>query len=117
MTTHTTEGFTPRELADDFNAILPGFKDAWERDWIDIEWGEKETLPSVYSALLDFLGRRAPTPKQWQKVADVLSREFAAGGTRENIVDTCVLEHLHQLGMNRQLRPLLSPEARNSVKR
>jgi len=39
------------------------------------------------------------------------------GGDRENVANTCVLEHLHQVKLNRILRPLLSKEARLYVRR
>ena len=57
-----------------------------------------------------------PMPEQWQLLADHFSEAVASGGDWEIAADTCVLEHLHQIKLNRILRPLLSKEAQAYVR-
>jgi hypothetical protein len=50
--------------------------------------------------------------KQLRRLGDWLSACVAAGGTLENAVSTCFLEHSRQLKVNRVLAPYLSREAK-----
>ncbi len=107
--------YSQLELVADLTAIFPEFLDIWNAD-TEEDYFPSNSLHAVYQSLLPFLGSAQPTPKQWKRLADHLSREVAAGGNRENAVDTCVLEHLHQVKLNRVLRPLLSPVAKSMVR-
>jgi len=104
------------DLIDELVKIFPEFHDQWEKDNED-EAFPCASLHGVYQSLLPFLTKLQPTQKQWQRLADHLSAAVEAGGDRENAADTCVLEHLHQVKLNRILRPLLSKEARLHVRR
>ncbi len=109
------ESLSQSELVGDISRVFPEFQAYWLAETADDEF-PSESLHSVYQSLLPFLGAISPSPSQWKYLADLLSREVAAGGDRENAVDTCILEHLHQVKLNRILRPLLSPAARSMVR-
>jgi hypothetical protein len=109
------EDFSQHDLVADLVAIFPGFEEEWRLDQ-EGSCSPSSSLHSVYQSFLPFLGSVQPSPEQWKHLADLFSREFAAGGNRKNAVDTCVLEHLHQIKLNRALRPLLSPAARSVVR-
>ncbi|WP_436044157.1 hypothetical protein [Pseudoxanthomonas sp. LjRoot143] len=100
----------------DLALIFPSFPAYWAKD-IEDDGQPSSSLHYVYMSLMPFLKKAQPTQKQWQLLADHLSRAVAAGGDQENAADTCVLEHLHQVGLNRILRPMLSQEARAYVRR
>jgi len=104
------------DLVKDLDRIFPEFASYWEKENEDEDY-PSSTLHSVYMSFLPFLLDAQPTQKQWRLLAEHLSEAVAAGGDRENAVDTCVLEHLHQVKLNRILRPLLSKEAQVYVKR
>jgi hypothetical protein len=103
------------QLVDDLSKILPEFVAVWAADNEEVEF-RSGSLHSVYMSFLPLFSASALTQHQWRQVADLFSREVAAGGDRENAVDTCVLEHLHQVKLNRVLRPLLSPAAKALVR-
>jgi hypothetical protein len=103
------------DLVNDLVRIFPEFASEWEEDNEDIEF-RSSSLHSVYMSFLPILGRAQPSQKQWQLLADHLSEAVAAGGDRENAANTCVLEHLHQVRLNKILHPLLSKEAQSYVR-
>ena len=103
------------QLLLDLSGIFPEFAAYWARETEGDEFPSK-TLHVVYMSFVPFLGSLSPTQAQWQRLADLISREVAAGGDRENAVDTCMLEHLHQVKLNRVLRPLLSRAAKSLVR-
>lgn len=90
--------------------IFPEFRAVWEEDNGDEEF-RSSSLHSVYISFLPFVAVAHPTQKQWQLLADHLGEAVASGGDRENAADTCVLEHLHQVRLDKILRPLLSKAA------
>jgi hypothetical protein len=106
--------YAQADLVTDLVHIFPEFSLVWAEDHDD-EF-PSSSLHSVYQSFLPFLASVQPTDKQWQLVADHLSKAVAAGGDQENAADTCVLEHLHQVRLNRILRQLLSKEARAYVR-
>jgi hypothetical protein len=103
------------DLVAELCEIFPEFAAYWAED-NEFDEFRSSSLHSVYMSLLPFLSEISPNPKQWQRFADHLSNAVAAGGDRENAADTCVLEHLHQVKLNKTLRPLLSKEARAYVR-
>jgi len=103
------------DLVNDLVRIFPEFAAYWKEDNEDREFGSS-SLHRVYMSFLPFLGRIQPTQKQWHLVAHHLSQAVASGGDQENAAYTCVLEHLHQVQLNRILRPLLSKEAQAYVR-
>lgn len=106
--------YAQTDLITDLTSIFPEFGSVWAEDSDDES--PSSSLHSVYQSFLPFLASAQPTDKQWQLVADHLSKAVAAGGAQENAADTCVLEHLHQVRLNRILRPLLSKRARAYVR-
>jgi hypothetical protein len=107
--------YDQQDLVNDLIRIFPEFALEWEEDNEDVEF-RSTSLHSVYMSFLPILGRGQPSQRQWQLLADHLSKAVAAGGDRENAADTCVLEYLHQVRLNKILRPLLSKEARAYVR-
>ncbi len=103
------------DLVNDLIRIFPEFAAEWELDNEGSEF-PSSSLHSVYNSLLPVIGRFKPSQKQWQLLANHLSEAVAAGGDRENAADTCVLEHLHQVRLNKIMRPLLSKEAQAYVR-
>jgi hypothetical protein len=106
--------YSQADLVSDLIGIFPEFASCWE-DNVDEE-SRSSNLHSVYISFLPFLGRIQPTQRQWQLLADHLSKAVASGGEQGNAADTCVLEHLHQVGLNRVIRPLLSRQAQSCVR-
>ena len=102
--------YSQTDLVNDLVEIFAAFASYWVEDNEDEEF-RSSSLHSVYMSFLPFLGRSQPTQAQWQLLANHLSTAVACGGDQENAVDTCVLEHLHQVKLNRVLRPLLSKAA------
>ena len=109
------KSYSQADLLNDLIGIFPEFAACWEED-NELEEYRSLSLHSVYMSLLPFLSQIAPTQKQWQLLADHLSNAVASSGDRENAADTCVLEHLHQVKLNKILRPLLSKEAQTYVR-
>jgi hypothetical protein len=105
------DAYRQADLLSELIQIFPQFHSHWEQDNEDEEF-RSDSLHSVYMSLLPVVSSFNPTPNQWRLFADHLSAAVAAGGDRENAADTCVLEHLHQVGLSSVLRPLLSNEAR-----
>jgi hypothetical protein len=95
------------DLLADLVQIFPEFASWWEEECEAEEVFHSCSLHSVYMSLLPFLGHAKPTQQQWKLLAAHLSKEVVAGGDRENAVATCVLEHLHQVKLDKILFPLL----------
>lgn len=102
--------YSQSDLLGDLVGIFPDFAAAWRTD-IAGDADPSKSLHSIYMSFLPFLAHAQPTPKQWQRLADLLSESVAAGGNRENAVDTCFFEAIGKTAIARQLRPLLSREA------
>ena len=86
----------------------------------EVEWAEHNSEPefrtyslhSVYMAFLPWVAGNAMTEAQLGRLADFLSNEVSKGGDPANAVDTCFLEHAHQVGIANRLRPILSDQAK-----
>ena len=107
--------YTQEQLVKDLVRIFPGFEREWAMDNEDVEY-RANSLHSVYMSFLPYLSTLQPSNQQWKLLAAHLNEAVAAGGHRENAADTCFLEHLHQVKLNRLLRPLLSKEAKGLVR-
>lgn len=103
------------DLVEDLVRIFPGFAVHWAAD----SNGDfpSSSLHGVYLSFLSFVGSIQPSGQQWKQLADHLNKAVAAGGRWENAADTCLLEHLHQVRLSKQLRPLLSKDAQRYVRR
>jgi hypothetical protein len=107
--------YAQADLLAELCEIFPEFAAYWEED-NELDEFRSTSLHSVYMSLLPFLSQISPNQKQWQRFADHLNNAVASGGDQENAADTCVLEHLHQVKLNRILRPLLSKKAKVYVR-
>jgi hypothetical protein len=100
------------DLVKDLERIFPGFSVHWENDCAEDTF-LFSSLHGVYMfSFIPYLSSIQPTQKQWRLLANHLSTAITAGGERENAADTCVLEHLHQLKLDKALCPLLSAKVR-----
>ncbi len=108
--------YSQSDLREDLVRIFPDFAPYWQADIADHD-DPPASLHSVYMSFLPFLAHMQPTPAQWKRLADLLSEAVAAGGERENAAHTCFFEAIRKSDIGRQLRPLLSKEARAYVRR
>ena len=98
---------TPQELQDALCQVFPDFKPQWD-----------DNEPLTYHALLleftPHFGKAASTysERQLRAFGDIVNRSIASGGTLENAVSTCFLEHMHQINVRKVLGPYLSREAK-----
>lgn len=101
----------PEETLAFLVALVPSFGAEWEA-------GEPASgnpnLHAIVGALAAFLGANHATLStgQLRILGRWVNASVDAGGTRESAVSTCLLEHLHQLKLDRLLGPHLSREAR-----
>lgn len=102
-------------LLDDLVKIFPDFADYWAADTIDDEY-PPTSLHGVYMSFLPFAMKTPMTEKQWKLLARHLSDSVAAGGDRENAVDTCFFEALRKDPFSRMLKPFLSKEAKSYIR-
>ena len=80
--------YSQAQLVLDLCKVFPAFANYWER--AAEEDPPSDSLHAVYMSFLPFLGSCSATPEQWRLLATIVSREVAAGGARENAVDTCM---------------------------
>jgi hypothetical protein len=97
----------PDALRNELIAIFPLYR---ERVLIEDE------APTFHSVLTDFtpyFGAELASfsVAQLRSLGDLISAAVEAGGTLENAFGTCLLEHLHQIGASKTLRPYLSEQA------
>jgi hypothetical protein len=95
-------------------AIFPEFEAEWEADNPYIVDG-RFSVHSVYMAFLPFLASAECTEKQMKMVASFINGAVLAGGNSENAVSTCLLEHVHQVGLTSVLKPHLIKEAKDRL--
>jgi uncharacterized protein YbgA (DUF1722 family) len=72
-----------------------------------------DEAPSFHSVLIDFSTSfkwlaDASSEKQLRSLGQLVNAAVEAGGVLGNAFDTCLLEHLHQIGALRVFRPYLS---------
>lgn len=107
--------YNQASLFDDLVKIFPDFADYWAADTADDEY-PPTSLHSVYISFLPFVMKAHLTEKQWKLLATHLSAAVAAGGDRENAVDTCFFEALRKGPFSGTLKPFLSKEAKSYVR-
>jgi hypothetical protein len=95
------------QLLDALVAIFPEFLAEWEPDEVPASFHE------VMLRFTPFFGSRATTasPRELGRLGDLINESVARDGALSNAVATCLLEHLHQVGAWRALRPHLSERA------
>ncbi|PTT82963.1 hypothetical protein DBR42_16310 [Pelomonas sp. HMWF004] len=96
---------TPPELVTALADIFPTFMVYREADE-----GEVKTYHSIF--LFDFnpyFAKHAPefTEKQLKIFSQLLAKCIDAQGSLQSAVETCFLEHAHQMGFARYVRPYL----------
>jgi hypothetical protein len=95
-------------------AIFPEFAVEWERDNPYITDG-KFSIHAVYMTFLPFLASAEKTERNLRMVASLINGAVLAGGESENAVSTCLLEHVHQVGLAPALKRYLSEEAKERL--
>ena len=80
-----------------------------------------DDTPTFHSVLIRFTpflkGVLASSSEaQLRAFGGLVSAAVAAGGPLENAFETCMLEHLHQIGGSQLLRPYFSETAREKTK-
>jgi hypothetical protein len=100
---------SPEELNAALVAIFPRFCTAGPESE-EPQCGCSISFHSLMREFAYFFGKEVAsfTPKQLQRVGELLVCSVEHGGALENAVSTCFLEHARQLKVNRQLAPWLS---------
>lgn len=98
---------SPEQLLEELFAMFPQYR-AEYTDPIHDE------TPTFHSVLIGFSSFRLASSSEAQLRAfgELVSAAVAAGGPLANAFETCLLEHLHQIGADRALRPYLSKTVR-----
>jgi hypothetical protein len=96
----------PTHLLKRIVGIFPEFTAYWEADHPG-EASGLQTAHSVYMSLSPFVHSATLTAKQLSAFAALLNESVAAGGSSENAVATCFLEHLGPSPLRKALWPLL----------
>ena len=103
------------ELLATLYEVVPKFQNVWEGDCTDDPF-PSDSLHTVYLSLLPFLSVEPLSEAQLRRLCAIINAEVEKGGTAENAVSTCMLEHLGQVRLAKSLRPWLSKEARRRVR-
>jgi hypothetical protein len=101
---------TPEALLEELLSIFTEYRASYAGPVHD----DTPTYHSVLMAFTPFFGRQigAFTERQLRTFAELVNEAVAAGGSLGNAFETCLLEHLHQIGATRTFRPYLSGNAR-----
>lgn len=99
------------DLVQALTSIFPEFGPEWAK-WCEDGEPPSHSAHVVYMALMPLLGRLDLSEKQARKFAELVNGAVAAGGTAENAVSTCLLEHVRGLPALKKVRPFLSKDAR-----
>lgn len=104
----------PQDLLDQLAAIFPELRECWDDDANPWREGDEFTFHRVMLAFCDCIGARAgsATATQWRKLGGLINVAVEGDDPLENAVSTCLLEHLHQVGVRDQLWPHLARRAR-----
>lgn len=101
---------TPEELQEQLFVIFPEYRAHFSGPFHD----GPLSFHSVLLGFTAFLSRKAAasSPTQLKALGQLVNQAVAGGGELENACDTCLLEHLHQIGLSKTMRPFLSQPAR-----
>jgi len=110
----------PQETLAQLCALLPSFSESWAREnvpaqdgWVDgvhYEWSHHHVMRIF---LEHFAEHHAElSEKQLKRIGSWLTQAVSSDSALENAVSTCFLEHMRDVGIERILKPHLSPEAR-----
>lgn len=108
---------TPRDLVAALIGLFPAFRDEWDEGEAYGDIGQysfhtvfMELAPDCSQYLVE-----AP-PRTVEAFCSLINDLVAAGGTMENAVSTCLLEHASQIGIRKVLKPHLSLAARGELR-
>ncbi len=101
---------SPQELVARLIDLFPAFAS---------ELDDEEYL-SLHSVFFDFCPMSAKylsssSIRTVKEFCELINSMVAAGGSNENAVSTCFLEHASQIGVRKQIKPYLSPEAKREM--
>jgi len=105
----------PAHLVQRIVGIFPEFAAYWQSDHPG-EASKQQSVHSVYMSLLPFAHCAKATPKQLSHFSSLLNEAVAGGGTSENAVSTCFLEHLGPSPLRKALWPMLLAATKRSAR-
>jgi hypothetical protein len=102
---------TPEQLLQELFAIFPQYRAAYGGPIHD-------EAPTFCSVLIGFSSfpLASSSEAQLRQFGGLVSAAVAGGGPLASAFETCLLEHLHQIGAEPALRPYLSRRARERSK-
>jgi hypothetical protein len=106
---HMTKTCLPEsadQLLEELFTIFPQYRTSYDGPIHD----DTPTFHSVLMAFTPFLAEKIHTfsEAQLRQFGKLVSEAVAQGDSLENAFGTCLLEHLHQIGASKTLRPHLS---------
>src|SRR5437899_9887764 len=101
---------SPEQLLEELFAIFSQYRTRYSGPIHD----DRPTFHSVLMAFTPFFGAESASfsEAQLRSFGALVSAAVAADGSLGDAFETCLLEHLHQIGASRVLRPHLSEIAR-----
>lgn len=101
----------PEQLLEELFTIFPQYRE-------DYSGPIHDETPTFHSVLIGFSSFRlaSSSEAQLRGFGEMVSAAVAAGGPLANAFETCLLEHLHQIGAERALRPYLSKTTRERTR-
>ncbi len=106
---------TPAALLEELFAIFPQYRSDYDK------YGPLSDSPATFHSILIeftvFFGAQLASfsEAQLSKFGALVSESVAHEGRLENAFDTCLLEHLHQIGAKDRFSPYLSKIAREKT--
>lgn len=109
---------SPEELTRELIELFPLSKSGFQEEDMDIGYEPPATHHKVWSSFstVAFECLSSASEKHLLKFAFIIDREVAEGGSRENVVCTCFLEHASQVGVNRIIKRLLSKSSKSELR-
>jgi len=103
---------TPSDLRASLEDLFPSFKAEWEDGEVC------ESLHQVMFVFTPYFGAHSKefTVTQLRQLADMINRSVEESDDLENALSTCFLEHLHQIGSERLLKPYLNEPAKGKLR-
>jgi hypothetical protein len=100
---------SPADLRTTLIRIFPDF---------EAQCDEAESYHQVVMELSPFIARylETGTERSAKEFGVLVDRMVHAGGTQQNAIETCLLEHASQVGCAKLLKPHLGPAARKELR-
>lgn len=98
---------SPEQLLDELFELFPRYRATYSGPVHD-------EVPTFHSVLIGFASfpLASSSESELRAFGALVNAAVASGGTLANAFETCLLEHLYQIGAERVLRPYLSKLAR-----